>query len=108
MVSGQPHLIMTKKVPQGFGPLLFTIKINSIITQAQTYNIHFYADDTHLYAHGSSAQSTTRLQCAFNALQTTLHNLKLELNANKTNVLLSIISLLHLSSCLHIMVQNLK
>lgn len=57
-------------VPQGpiLGPFLFTLYTNSIISATQNCNVYFYADDTVLYATGSSVDlAIENIQSPFEA-----------------------------------------
>lgn len=68
-------------------PLLLSIYIK-FFPQTQTY-IYFYADDVILYARESfPTQAMSRLQSAYNILQTFPQNLKVVLNAENTKCVL--------------------
>uniref|UniRef100_A0A3B3DM95 Reverse transcriptase domain-containing protein n=2 Tax=Oryzias melastigma TaxID=30732 RepID=A0A3B3DM95_ORYME len=85
-------LVTTKKgVPQGsvLGPLLFILYINDVGQSVSEANLHFYADDTVIYCCGSSLlQVIETLQKAFVAVQNSLLQLKLVLNADKSKLML--------------------
>lgn len=71
-----------------WGPLLFTIYINSL-DDIQDANFHFFADDTVMYCSASSKQQALhKLQLAFDVIQSWLYNLKPVLNADKTKHML--------------------
>uniref|UniRef100_A0A3B4BF37 Reverse transcriptase domain-containing protein n=1 Tax=Periophthalmus magnuspinnatus TaxID=409849 RepID=A0A3B4BF37_9GOBI len=75
------------RVPQCsiWGPLLFTIFINSIGCNLTESLTHLYTDDDVLCASAPSAnQAILKLQQDFNGIQNTFKNLKLLLNAHKT------------------------
>lgn len=77
-------------VPQGpiLGPFLFTLYKNSIISATQNFNVYFYADDTVLYATGSSVDlAIENLQSPFEAFQKSLITHELVLNSGKTKCL---------------------
>ena len=64
-------------VPQGsiLGPLLFTLDINYICASLEQCKVHFYADDTILYASAPTVQQAlSNLQCAFNCMQKYLNS----------------------------------
>lgn len=93
-VSDRTQVIIINGVPRGtvYGPLLFKIYINNIITTTQTFNIIFYADDTILYEHGSSptqAMSTLTIHVIIHIIILLYAFLPLTHNGTETEVGLS-------------------
>ena len=85
-LSQSESLLISKGVPQGsvLGPVLFTFFINTIVPLLNC-QVHLYADDTILYCNADSVIiAMEQLQVNFNALQNILTDLKLVLNAQKT------------------------
>ncbi len=83
-------LPVTKGVPQGLilAPTLFSIYINDIVHSALDSSVHLYADDTILYAVGSSPDMViATLQDSFNKIQQAFSSLHLLLNTKKTKVI---------------------
>ena len=80
-VSGITSAVLETKnsVPQGsiLGPTLFSLYINDIWSPSEECKAHFYADDTILYAFGTSVdEAVCKLQLAFDNVQKSLFDLK--------------------------------
>ena len=84
-------LVINSGVPQGsiLGPVLFSLYINNICDHLEHCKVHFYADDTILYASAPSIdQAVSNLQHAFDCVQDSLKSLKLMLNESKTKFMI--------------------
>src|SRR4029434_7795204 len=71
-------LVINYGVPQGsiLGPVLFSLYINNICDHLEHCKVHFYADDTILYASAPSIdQAVSNLQHAFDCVQDSLKSL---------------------------------
>ncbi len=74
-VHNQPISLSETAFPQGsiLGPMLFTLYFNNTMLQNQYLNVHYFADDTIIYAPGSTqTQALTCLQSAFDTFQSSL------------------------------------
>ncbi len=74
-------------VPQGsiLGPLLFSLNINDLPSVCPEVEIQLYADDTVLYAHGSTKQQAAeKLTKALDGVAAWLNKACLKLNTSKT------------------------
>lgn len=77
-------------VPQRriLGPFLFTLYKNNSISATQNCNAYFYADDTVLFATGSSVDlAIENIQSPFEAFQKSFITHELVLNSGKTKCL---------------------
>ncbi len=99
-------------VPQGsvLGPLLFILYINNIGNNLAHSSFHLYADDIVIYSSASTLdQAVSHLQSDFDAVQHTLSNLKLVLNAEKSKLMMFTKSKsAHSNSCSIATLQGLK
>ncbi len=78
-------------VPQGsvLGPLLFILYINNIGNNLAHSSFHLYTDDMVIYSSASTLdQALNHFQSDFDAVQHTLSDLKLVLNAEKCKLMM--------------------
>ncbi len=78
-------------VPQGsiLRPLLFILYINNIGNNLEHSSFHLYADDMVIYSSAPTLhQAVSHLQSEFDAVQHTLSDLKLVLNAEKSKLMM--------------------
>lgn len=85
-------LVISSGVPQGsiVGPLLYTLYSSELVKAVKHCSVHFYADDTqlqHSFNIADAKQAVTYINTDLHELATAANNLALNINAQKTSVL---------------------